>query len=740
MIDYAKYADPCLGNGEINLPKPEGIAAAWFFLKAQTGNTHPGACFPFGMVSVCPYSGAYVTGYGLNKPSCDGKVKKLYDKYYASGFAHFQHSGTGMIKKYYNYFKVMPLTGGIDERHRLWELENEQAQPGYYYVGLQGGRIGAELTVAEKMAFHRYTFRNSGRRNLLIEFSSGGLSFEGMKTYPEKAEVRVVNANAVAGFAKMLGVCIYVYMELEGRSLGCSLWHGENLIYGGGFEMEYKEDSRFKHFGAIFELPEGMGEKVAYGLRIGFSLISVRQAKENMETVSGKSFDDVFSEAYGKWNEYLNSISVEGGTRKQKTVFYSALYHSLIKPCDFSGESPFWPQKEYYVDIATMWDQYKTQLPLVLTLFPERGRDIVNSMLAAAEYAGEFPSDITLSDHFSEFINQARALCHYTIADAFYRKVEGIDWNRAKNLMIREINLKRNRDFVEKGFLQKFTHTLDLAGACFCTAQIADYLRDYDTYRKMMKLSENWKNVYGEDGILGEADYYEGGAWNYSFRPLHNMRERIGLSKGRFIEQLDRFFGYGAPPVRQPGDTEDPEYKDHMQRGYLLNRFEGFNNQSDMETPYAYIYGGRHDRTAEVVRAGLKYMFTTGRGGLPGNDDSGGLSSCCLCNMIGLFPVAGQPYYLIGSPVFDKIELNTGVNTFIVKTENNSDKNIYIRSAVLNGKDINRAYITVGELMAGGELVLSMSERPAEWASEQLPPSYGTYNQRKDSCYKDSLS
>ena len=125
MFDYAKYVDPFLGNAEMDLPEPKGISATWFFLKAQTGNTHPGACLPFGMVSVCPYSGAYVTGYGLNKPNCDGKIKKLYDKYCASGFTHFQQSGTGMIKKYYNYYRVVPLSGGINERYRLWELENE---------------------------------------------------------------------------------------------------------------------------------------------------------------------------------------------------------------------------------------------------------------------------------------------------------------------------------------------------------------------------------------------------------------------------------------------------------------------------------------------------------------------------------------------------------------------------------------------------------------------------------------
>jgi putative alpha-1,2-mannosidase len=161
-----------------------------------------------------------------------------------------------------------------------------------------------------------------------------------------------------------------------------------------------------------------------------------------------------------------------------------------------------------------------------------------------------------------------------------------------------------------------------------------------------------------------------------------------------------------------------------MQWGHALNRFEGLNNEPDIETPYAYLYAGRPDRTAEVVRAGMEYMFTTGRGGLPGNDDSGGLSSWYVWNAIGLFPVAGQPLMLIGSPLFDRTELTFRGRPFAVETAGSGPGNIYVQRASLNGTALHRAYLTIDEVKGGGRLELSMGPTPSPWARTHLPPSF----------------
>jgi putative alpha-1,2-mannosidase len=726
MDNLIPYMDPFFGNGTIDLPLPKGIAATWFFIKAQTGNTYPGACAPFGMVSVCPYSGAYPTGYGKNAPNTHAAPPKRFDEFVASGFTHLQQSGTGAIETYYNYVRVTPLTGGLAVLGERWLLEDEAASPGYYAATLAGTGIKAELTASPRSAVHRYTFPEATTDHAVIavDFSNGGIDFPRTRTLPTKARIDILPCNAAQGCIVMAGMPIYVYVETDMPDGTCTMWiDTKEIADRRTLSLEEIREDDFAPFGVVFGASSA-DPKVIH-VRVGFSLRSIEQARRNAQQVQDRTFDQVVKQTQRMWNAYANRIQVKGGSEAQKTIFYSSLYHSLVKPADWHGESPFWQDDAFYVDFATMWDQYKTQLPLMLTLYPKRGCDAVNSLIALAEHAGGFPNGFVLNANLAQFDNQARSLAHYAIADAYHRQIEGIDWQRALNAMVADLRQVRNTDFFQRGLVYPVTHTLDLAGACFCTAQLARELGQDDLCQEMMTYSSYWRNVYDPDtGKLIEARYYEGGLWNYSFRLLHDMAGRIALYSGEadFVADLDRFFGYGQPAIVQPTDPSDREY---MRQGHALNRFEGYNNEPDIETPYAYLYAGRHDRTAEVVRAGMKYMFTTGRGGLPGNNDSGGLTSCYVWNAIGLFPVTGQPVLLIGSPLFDTVSLHLGDETqFGVEAANNSDENIYVQSATLNGHPIDRAYITIDELRAGGTLRLLMGPKPSDWARDRRPPSY----------------
>jgi putative alpha-1,2-mannosidase len=199
---------------------------------------------------------------------------------------------------------------------------------------------------------------------------------------------------------------------------------------------------------------------------------------------------------------------------------------------------------------------------------------------------------------------------------------------------------------------------------------------------------------------------------------------RIALfeSKQAFVEALDRFFGFGQSPCEQ---VVHRPYNGAMERGFALGRWEGMNNEPDMEVPYIYIYAGRHDRTAEIVRTAMRTQFHTGRGGLPGNDDSGGTSAWFVWSAIGLFPAAGQDIILIGSPLFEQITLRLGRALFRIEAQNNSDDAIYVQSATLNGQPLTRAYLRYAEIAGGGTLVLEMGDSPSDWAREDRPPSYG---------------
>jgi putative alpha-1,2-mannosidase len=721
MRDLAQYVDPFLGNGDSCLPEPSGLAATWFFIKAQTGNTHPGACRPMGMVSVCPWSGAYVTGYGLNGPNSNGKAPKRFTAYRAAGFTHFHPSGTGAIEKYYNYFRVIPIVGDISGIDTRQTLTAEQASPGYYSARLKEIDVTAQLTVGEKVAVHRYIFHQPGSRSLAVDFSSGGLDFPDRKSRPVKAQLTLDGHSAAKGYIIIEGVPIYTYVSV-GFAADCHIWEGQSRIMAADYTAGSQDGSGIDTpFGCVFNLQDQAADSVAE-LRIGFSLRSCEQAEKNARAAAGQSFDDIRCEAYDLWNHYLNAIVVEDDNLEQLTQFYSALYHSLIKPADFSDESPFWAESPYDVDFASLWDQYKTHLPLILTLYPEDGQRIVRSLLQVRRYSGIFPVSVLLCDRFDLFNYQAKGLCHYVLADAFHRRYSGLDWPQIIGMMKEDI--LSNREFVEKGSQLPITHTLDLAEACMLTAQLADQIGDKPTAQEMRQLAHHRRNAFDDNGILQQSWFYEGSAWHYAFRLMQNMTERIALSKGRFAEQLEAFFGYHAEPVTQLGDTTAPDYAEQVEKGLALNRFDGFNNEPALETPYAWLYIGRHDRTSEIVRAIMKYMFTTGRGGLPGNDDSGGLSSCLVWNMAGLFPVAGQPVFLIGSPLFHKVTLHVNGHNFTIRTINNSEKNIYVLRATLNEKPIKRAYLTLEELYAGGELTLWMTPEPAGWATQDTPPCF----------------
>ena len=691
------------GSGPVNLPVPQGIAAAWDWRKAQVGNTHPGACSPFGMVSACAYSGAYPSGYGTCAPSSTGPTPAKYDRKTATGFTHFQHSGTGDIRAFYNYLRVIPLIGAPEPRYRRWNLVNEQAHPGYYATELSDTGIKAELTVAGKTACHRYTFPASNNACIAVDACTGGLfDDEQRRTEPTDLHVEVLSSNAARGRVMMLGIPVCFYAE---SNLGSCTPLTLTLSPPGG-----RGNSAGPADGVLFTGATVAGQQVQ--VRIGFSFRSVEQAQANMETISDKTFDQIAAATRASWCDHLERIQVTGGTDAQRETFYSCLYHSLIKPIDCTNESPYWPDDSpFYLDFATMWDMYKTALPLVFTICPDRASDIVNATLRTMEHHGRFPNAYLIEANFDRFEDQSQALAHHSIVDAWLRGTENVDWSHALRLMARALETHTGPKFMADGKIAPFTHTLDYSNACFAVRLLARALGDSSLEARMDTLVGNWRNVFDPaTGLLGtESDYYEGTNWNYSFRPMPEMTARMELAGGRdaFLSLLDRFFGYA--------DIEDGSVDPEpvaFERLLRADRFEGLNNEADMESPCVYALAGRHDRTAEVVRAVMSHQYATGHGGLPGNDDSGGLSSWYVWNAIGLFPVSGQDLYVIGSPLFKSSTLRVRGGEFTVEAPETSDENICVQSAELNGKPLSHAWIRVGDVAAGGRLVLKMGPRP----------------------------
>lgn len=725
-----EYVDPFIGSSVTDLPVPQGLAESWWWPKPQVGNTHPGATYPFGMVSVCAYSGAYPTGYGLYQLSTEGRPSQIYDSQIASGFTHFQQSGTGAIRKYYNYFRVTPMEEPLDNLGSTWKLLDERAEPGYYTTNLSSG-IACELTVGPKSAVHRYTFPAHRDARLVIDFSMGGLAIPYGATVPLRAHIESLAPGIAQAEIVVEGAPLAVHLECDASDWRQLLWYDRRLMPGGTrLDFDRIRPTTLRPFGLMWRGPAEPGQVLE--LRFGFSLRGVAQAQRNLHADCGSgtaAFESRKAKTATVWRQHLNKIKIETSSGSRQTIFATALYHSLIKPCFAPEESPTWPTEGPFVfDICTMWDIYRTQLPLITALYPARAVELANALLAICEEEGNLPIGYRMAKGADRFSRQGSALVHTFFADLCQLGMPGIDWDWALCHLDTDLRRGYGEDYLVRGIAEPITHTLDLAFGYHCTAKVARYLGDNQLAMQFEGLANRWINAFNrDDGLLIDSTYYEGGKWNYSFRLLHDMKARIDLAGGEavFLELLDRFFGYGADPVKQLG--ERPNAAD-LVAGYALNRFEGLNNEPDMEAPWAYHYAGRPDRTAEVVHAGINNMFGLGRGGLPGNDDSGGLSSWYVWASLGLFPIAGQSLYLINPPSFAESRLALADKELVIDAagfiEPVADGPAqYVQSAIFNGETLSRTWLTAREVHRGGHLRLQLGPRPSAWGSTTRPPS-----------------
>ncbi len=689
------------------------------------------------MVSACAYSGAYPTGYGRYAKNTEGVPEEMFDRLQASGFTHFQQSGTGAIRKYYNYVRVTPMVQPLDDLGQSWPLEDERAEAGYYAANLDTG-VRCEITVGEKVAVHRYTFPDHHSARVVVDLSCGGLGIDLGRTIPLRAQAESMGHGRAQGTVVMEGIPLSVSIEVESPGWRQMLWYDRRLIPGGTrLDFDSIRHTTLRPFGMLFMGPTRAGQTIE--VRMGFSLRGCDQARANLERECGtgeNAFERVKKRTRESWRDHLGRVRVDGGTPARRTVMATALYHSLIKPCIADDESPNWPDPgPYAFDVCTMWDIYKTQMPLLSAIAPDRYNDLLESLIRVCEEEGNFPIGYRMARGADRFFRQASALAHTALADVHALRRPGIDWTWALVHMVDDLRRLYGEDFWEHGMVHPITHTLDLAYAHHCTAQVARALNDHRLAADLERRSQGWINAFDPStGLLKDSEFYEGGKWNYSFRLLHDMAGRIELAGGdrAFARMLDRFFGYGSEPVKQPGRCPDPA---EMAAGYALNRFEGLNNEPDMEVPWAYHYAGRPDRTAEVVNSALTWQFGTGPGGLPGNDDSGGLSAWYVWASLGLFPVAGQNLFLVNTPAFERAALQVEGGEFVIETSGFRESPIgvdgidrdpatqYVQSATLNGRPLHATHLTAADVHNGGRLHLRLGPEPSTWGHGSRPPS-----------------
>lgn len=709
------------------------------------GNTTPGAQVPFGFISFGPDTAStdfkgFTNGYN---PEAE-----------MIGFSCTHESGTGGESKYGN-FRVTPTVGAVSPRNLTFPWKDEQAKPGYYAVtiGRPDQEVRTELTATRLVAYSRYTFPVGTKGNLLLDVSSrirmrGGNS--GVPSLPQSATdgaVAITDARHAEGFISFVGgwnpgpYTLYFAAELSRDAAGSGTWDQDRAYPGrsraSGIDQRPRTMESYRNqMGAYFTFDTRQNTVVE--MRLAVSFVSIAQAKQTLATEGGASFDDVRRRASQQWADVLNRIDIQGGTAEQRSIFYTALYRSHVMPHDLTGENVWWHgDAPHYEDFYTLWDTFRTLHPLLTLVEPERQSAMVESLLDTYEHTGWLP-DARIGG--SNGMTQGGSNGDVLVADALVKHLPGIDAKVAYEAVRKDAEVGATPDrawyegrsledwkrlgYMSLDYQRSATRTLEYAADDYSVATVAHLLgKDEDTDR-FLGSSANWKHLWDpqlhcirprySDGtylenfecdhlypdsllLWWDEPFYEGSSTQYSTYVPQDFYALIDLLGGReaAMRWFDRLFD-----------------RDLYTQG----------NEPDLLAAYTYIYMGRQDRTAERVRAILAHEYHAGRSGLPGNDDAGTMSSWYVWSAMGLYPLAGQPIYFIGSPIFGRTIIHlSGGKSFAISAPNSSPTAKYVQSAELNGKPLHRAWLTHNEIVGGGQLTLHMGTTPAHWDTE-LPP------------------
>ena len=599
------------------------------------------------------------------------------------------------IAYYYNYAITTPFYGELDGINEYHQVQHEEAKPGYYSVWMNG--IHCELTTDSNTAYHRYKFPKGDGR-LAIDFSSNGLHpifGEDFYSVVKDISIEKIMENEIAFSGIFSGIKLYFSVWAEAKNIKSKLFiHNSELD-----ETKICIDSGDERLGVVFDFE---GNEII--LKVSYSTINSLKAKEQIKSLKD-GFDDVARNAYMIWNQYLSFIKIDSNDENLKKKFYSNFYHSIIKPVDMHDESVMGIKGDLVTDFATFWDQYKTLFPLIFMLYPNMANKIAKAIINISRTRGHILCSLGISDKFP-CEEQAKALGIRSLCDAFYFGLESVSKEYIDECFKRELKRDDYEEFRNKGTFERYTHIIDVTDVCLAVADITD---DEEFRRMLLKYAKNWKKAYDEDGLMSKKSlYYEGDRYTYSFRLQNNMDERIEYAGGKdkFTELLDDFFGFDGDSIQQIREFTYENFEKIMEK---YHRFEGFNNECDMETPYAYIYVGKHEKTCEIIHESINKSYALGIGALPGNNDSGALSSCFLWNVLRIYPVSGSGKMLLGTPHIDnaKLRLSNG-KELAIETINLTEDSYYVSRVEFNGKEITDFRLNIQDLMKGGRLVFHM--------------------------------
>ena len=654
------------------------------------------------------------------------------------GFTHTHLSGTGCADL--GDILLMPYTGDVRTSRgsqedisgscsSYYSHDNETVRPGYYSLTMDNG-IGVELTATERVALHRYAYPAGQTPRLLINLQEGN----GDTAY--ETSLTKVDDYTIEGYRFSSGWSrhkVYFCLRSEQPIASIALFEGDTPA------ADNSETITGRGVKGVVTFAD---DPTQVALRVAISSVSCQNARLNMDAeTDGFQFAKVERQATDKWNRRLSQIKVEGGDPRTEKIFYTALYHAMIAPtvyCDVNGQYRGIDDKVRTADGWTnyscfsLWDTYRTLNPLLTILAPAMVNDIVRSFLSIYDEQGKLPIWTLVG-------GETNCMPGYSsvpiIADAYLKGIRGYDAGKALDAMVATATNPAQNGvpyLLEKGYIpcdkvhEATSIALEYAADDWGTALMAKEMERTNLYEEYMRRGHAYETYFDrtlnyirpkmDDGswrtpydpfksVHSVGDFTEGTGWQYTFFVPQHPEGLIALMGGddAFVTKLDSLFSVeGDMGAEASSDISG-----------LIGQY-AHGNEPSHHVAYLYPYAGQQWKTAEKVRYIDREFYTDSPDGIIGNEDCGQMSAWYIMSAMGFYQVnPSNGVFVFGSPLFPSLTLRLeNGRSFTVTAEGNSDTNIYIQSATLNGQPYEKSYITYDDIMAGGELHFVMGDKP----------------------------
>jgi predicted alpha-1,2-mannosidase len=718
---YVDYVNPLIGSDST--------------FNYSTGNTYPAIAVPWGLNFWTPQTNNNGDGWAYQ-----------YDAFKLKGFKQ-THQPSPWINDY-AAFSFMPVVGELkvdqEKRASWYSHKAEIAKPHYYSVYLADYDVTTEITPTQRAAQFRFTFPESDSSYVLLDGYAGGSM---VKVIPEKRTIIGYCRNNHGGVPRNFHNYFIAVFDKDFADV--STWGKDWSVNAGSKELEGD------HVGAIIKFNTVRGEQV--NVKVASSFISPEQAKLNLEReVGSDSFDETCAKAKAEWNKQLSTVEVEGGTTDQLRNFYSSFYRTLLFPRDFSEidaegnkvhYSPYNGKVlpgEMYTDNG-FWDTFRAAFPLNSLLFPKQNSMMLDGIANTFKESGWLP-EWASPGHRGCMIGSNSASI---IADSYLKGIRGYDidalyqgiLHSSENVHSRIRSV--GRDGVE--YYNKLGYVPNDVGVGESAAKTLEYSYDDFTiwmlakklnrpqeeierfqaraqnYRNLFDASTNFMRARKKDGSWTEpfvpekwgGDFTEGCSWHYTWSVFQDPYGLMRLMGGKqaFNDKLDAV--WNTPPKYDCSAYGFPIHEIIEMTVMDMGQY-AHGNQPIQHMIYLYNYSGEPWKAQQHVREVMEKLYTPTPDGLCGDEDNGQTTAWYVFSAMGFYPVCpGTGEYVFGAPLFKKITINLqNGKKFVIEAPKNSDENIYINKAKLNGKSYGKNFITHEAITNGGKLEFDMTSSP----------------------------